>query len=273
MRKLKVYYATVDNMGDKLNGYLMNRLFGREIERRTPLTCELSGIGSGLGQFTYSSQRWLHCAEHITGKIWRETFVWGTGFIEQKIDAPFYRSGMEFCAVRGMLSKQRVERLLGHPIDAVLGDGGILVSCTLEKAIPKKYPLGIIAHYKEQNVPLLQTLREKFPKALYIDVRESPEKVIRKIAACDCIVSSSLHGLIVADSFHIPNLHIQLSDEMLGDGFKFKDYYSSYGLADSVLDLRKESMVSVYDIYDKYCVTPQMVEKQKKDMFQAFPFR
>lgn len=272
MRKLKVYYANVDNMGDKLNAYLMRRLFGYEIVRRTPLTCELSGIGSGLGQFTYSQKKWLSSAEVITGKLWPETFVWGTGFIDQREDAPFYRGNMKFCAVRGQLSKQRVEKLLGKQMKIPVGDGGILTERAFDRPIEKKYEVGIIAHYKEQGELVFMQLAQQFPKSLIINVRQSPEIVAEQIAQCECILSSSLHGLILADSFHIPNLHIKVSNAMLGDGFKYADYYSSYGIEDIKKDLNRESIHSLYDVYDNYHVTPQMVEQQKNAMQAAFPF-
>lgn len=272
MRKLKVYYAQVDNMGDKLNAYLMKTLFGYEIVRRTPLTCELSGIGSGLGQFTYSEKKWLSCAEHVTGKIWPEAFVWGTGFIDQREDTPFYRKNMKFCAVRGNLSKKRVEKLLGRPMNMPVGDGGILTACAFDRPVEKKYEVGIIAHYKEQEELVFAKLTKKFPKSILINVRQEPEIVAEQIAQCECILSSSLHGLILADSFHIPNLHIKVSDAMLGDGFKFADYYSSYGLKDQKKDLNYETIDSLYEVYDRYCVTPQMVEHQKDQMKKAFPF-
>jgi hypothetical protein len=63
-----------------------------------------------------------------------------------------------------------------------------------------------------------------------IDVRREPEAVFRDVAACESILSSSLHGLITADSFRIPSAWAGLSDKVIGDGFKFRDYFSSLGI-------------------------------------------
>ena len=51
--------------------------------------------------------------------------------------------------------------------------------------------------------------------------------MIDTICACDVILSSSLHGLIISDAYAIPNVWIKLSDKVEGNGFKFKDYFLS----------------------------------------------
>jgi hypothetical protein len=64
-----------------------------------------------------------------------------------------------------------------------------------------------------------------------IDPRRYPGDVIQDIAECEYIASSSLHGLIVADSLGIPCVRILLSEGIiLGGDFKFNDYYSSVGI-------------------------------------------
>lgn len=273
MKPKKVYYAQLNNMGDQLNKLIMQEVFGLEIVRRTPLTCELSGIGSGLGQFTYSEKKWLGYAEKIAGKLFPETYVWGTGFIQYGMENPFYRSNMHFCAVRGELSKKNVEKILGKKINTVLGDGGILAAQTLRHKVIKKYTVGIVAHYKEQNHPAFYKMANLFPDSVQISVSQSPEQVIKEIASCEYIISSSLHGLIIADSLRIPNIHVKVSDVMLGDGFKFDDYYSSYGLNHSFIEYSPDFYLSLNEIHEKYKITDDMVDKQKKDMYDAFPFK
>jgi hypothetical protein len=270
---LKVYHAQVQNMGDLLNEYLIKDYFGYNLVRHNPLTCELSGIGSGLGQFTFSDNLAINIAEKVIGLIHSPVYIWGTGFIsETNKDKMFYRKNMIFSAVRGKLSKSRVEVILGKSVDMVTGDGGILASELLKKKVEKKFKVGIIPHYKEQSDITFIQLQQKFKNSILINVRKNPINVIEEIAACDYIISSSLHGLIVADSFSIPNQHVIVSNALLGDGFKFKDYYSAYDVIHNPIDMKQSSITSVNTIIDNYKITTTMVENRKHVMANCFPY-
>lgn len=271
---LNVYYAKVPNMGDMLNVMIIEQLFGYKVKRHTFLTGELSAIGSGLGQFTLRENPLIACAEKIAGKLFPTVAIWGTGFVCYKEkDTPFYRRNMRFAAVRGELSKKRVEDILGKELDIPTGDAGILASYLLSEPVEKKYSVGIIAHYKEQDEPVFQKLVETYPQSLFIDVRQTPDVVIRKIASCECIISSSLHGLIIADGLGIPNIHIKVSDKLLGDGFKFDDYYSAYHLPHTQVDINKDKLPTIEWINEHYQITSEMVDEKKRDMIQSFPYK
>lgn len=278
MKKVKMYHAELPNMGDLLNVLLMEEYFKIPMERKTPLTAELSGIGSGLGQFTLPSDKpLLSTVEKITGNIFPTVHIWGTGFIENKDWGKFYRKNMVFDAVRGELTKKKIEKILGHKIEVTLGDGGVLAPVLVEKDIEKnkKYTVGIIPHFKEQDHPVFKEIADKFSGSKIIDLKDEPHQVIRDIAQCEIIISSSLHGLIVADAFYVPNYHIVVTNNLLGDGFKFDDYYSAYGLKHKYTDVAKDGigMLTEEFVRDEYEVTSEMVDKTKIAMDKAFPFK
>jgi hypothetical protein len=65
------------------------------------------------------------------------------------------------------------------------------------------------------------------------------EPVVTAIARCSAVLSSSLHGLIVSHADGVPALWVLFSDGVRGDGFKFRDYFTSAGLDQAPLDLRR----------------------------------
>ncbi len=62
-----------------------------------------------------------------------------------------------------------------------------------------------------------------------------PPIVIKHIKQCRYIASSSLHGLIIADAYHIPNVRlVDYSTFHWKDAdYKYEDYYSALGIEDS----------------------------------------
>lgn len=134
-------------------------------------------------------------------------------------------------ALRGKLSKSRMEACLKQSLDnCVLGDPGLLVSKIYPNNTVKKYKLGIIPHYQEK----LDLNKEvvKLPSNDYkiIDIQQNVEFVVKEICQCECILSSSLHGIIFADSYNIPNRQIIISNKLVGGSYKFEDYYSAFDL-------------------------------------------
>lgn len=271
MDKLKLYYVDIKNMGDQLNIMLMRDVFGYEAERCSYLTGELSAIGSGLDQYMLHGSKADKLRQRLYGTVYPRVDVWGTGFINSHGDTAFYKRNMRFHAVRGKLSRQRAERLLGRTLDIPTGDGGILADMLIEPQ-SKTMELGIVPHVCDLHEPLIGSLKARFGKDCIIDVRGEPYEVLRRIARCRVILSSSLHGLIAADSFGIPNRHVLLSDKPKGDGFKFRDYYSAYDLRHPVTDLRREPVCSPEEIVREYPITAEMVAEKKALMLSAFPY-
>lgn len=272
---LNVHYPLIPNMGDILNVTIIEKLFGFKVNNHPPLKCELSAIGSGLGLFTFHGGLKSRLKQIFYGLLYPSVSIWGTGYIcyNKGKDAPFYRKKIRFTAVRGQLSKKRVEIIIGQKLDIPTGDAGILSSYLITTPPVKKYKVGIISHWREQDDPVWKELLNNYDNSILIDVRKHPSVVIPQIAECEYVISSSLHGLIVADSFNIPNIHILVSNKLLGDGFKFDDYYSAYGIEHTYLDMKKDTFPTLEWIKNNYKITQDMVEKKKIEMIKAFPFK
>lgn len=200
-------------------------------------------------------------------------YVWGTGFINYSgADGKFFKRNMEFCAVRGELTRKNVERMTGKKMDIPMADAGILASELLKERPEVCYDVGVVPHLCDLKDPAVEKLLASYDNAKFINVKDDPLQVVKEIAECRYIISSSLHGLIVADSLGIPNMYLVFGDRLLGDGYKFEDYYSAYGVEAQPRDLRTEKAPELTEIEEQYQILPEMVEEKKRQMKAAFPY-
>jgi len=272
----RIWYPQIPNMGDLLNKDMLESLFQIKIQRVKYDESNLSAIGSSLSSTLYSVDFKRRIQQRIRNLFNNDPFyIWGTGFMNYtQEDNKFRFRNIKVLSLRGNLSKNRVERILGKTLNIPTGDGGLLVDRWIDEKLPKKYRIGIIPHYKEKDSPIVSEMKKKYSDSVIIDIGKKPIEVVKEIASCETILSSSLHGLVAADSFHIPNKHILLypyGERMKGDGFKFADYYSSYGLKDNPLDMTATNWPTIQSIVEDYCIEPSVVEKKKDVIFSVFP--
>ncbi len=270
---LKLYYAKLANMGDLLSPMIIERRFGYKVERASFLTGELCAVGSCLAQYKLHGTPLMKAQQTINGFTRPTVRVWGTGFINYSDCAGrFFKRDMRFHAVRGELTRKNVERMTGRRLDIPTGDAGILASELLDEMPEKKYDVGVIPHICDLNCELVNIAANKYENSIVVNVKDEPLDVIKQLAQCRTVISSSLHGLIVADSLGIPNMHVLFSDRPLGDGYKFDDYYSAYGAEHVQRDLRLEPVPELHEIEDLRCVTPEAAAEKKRLMTESFPF-
>lgn len=225
-KMIPFYYSTYHrNFGDALNPYLWERIFNIKLKKSDFAHAEAVGVGSLLQKCTASKYAVL---KRFSGHFKPALQVWSSGFIAAVPPGQVLTRKLEVKALRGHRSRQIIEQLTQTPCDCAVGDGGLLYPLLLDKIPAKKYPLGIIPHYRDQQLDCVKSLAAQFPGAVVIDVLDEPLEVLKQIAACERIFSSSLHGLIVADALDIPNRHVRFSGNVTGSEFKFGDYYSVF---------------------------------------------
>ena len=157
-------------------------------------------------------------------------FIYGSGIRknENKINEHQYKD-LNICAVRGPLSKKYLENK-GIYVPNIFGDPALLLPKfyipTIIKSIKNK--IGLIPHKTNYKKYLNNYDNSNYDKSLYylINPTDDWKNVINYICSCKCIISSSLHGLVCADAYNIPNLWIDEYELEEGD-FKFRDYFES----------------------------------------------
>ena len=204
------WFNSNNNFGDQLSPMLCQALSGSKVcYTENFQKCDLVAIGSILHIIRYPQYRGA---------------IWGTGLIEPPTK-PISFPKAKIYAVRGHLTRE----ILNCDRHVPVGDPGLL-SDLFVKSHEKKYDLGIVPHFTDIGNTTVETFATRNPNTTVINVFAGVQNVLDKIASCKAIVSSSLHGLIIADSLNIPNGWIKLSDSIIGNDFKFRDYYSIFGI-------------------------------------------
>ena len=225
MNPLDVYWsASHRNFGDVLTPLLLERVFGFPVRHVPYRQAELVAVGSLLQKYTAPRLHWPLRLREAQRPPLR---VWSTGFIEPVAPGRVLPRRLTVAALRGKRSCAELERLTGVRFDGSLGDGGLLAPHLLDKRPAVRHTFGLVPHYCDAADPAVRELAKRLDAAV-IDVLAEPLETLERIASCRFILSSSLHGLVAADAFGIPNRRLVFGGAIIGGDFKFDDYYSIY---------------------------------------------
>ena len=264
--KVKIYYigkAKHHNAGDMLNEHIMN-YFNIKFKKVRATNANLFCVGSILNSIVVSPSK--------KNQMNKECNIIGAGLSEIPQEIEVLAKKMNIYALRGNLTKEILERLSQTKISCTLADPGLLLShiypCDNKDKI---YKVGIIPHFEDKGDFLLNNIQlEKYSWKI-IDIEADIEKFVQDINSCECILSSSLHGLIFSDSFNIPNRQIILSKRK--GLFKYQDYYSSYDLELlHIYDLNSEIITDaeIDTILNEYVIKKCDVKNKQQSLIKAF---
>lgn len=191
-----------ENFGDDLTRFIL-KAEGLDFEWSKPHDAELILTGSILE----------HMPRHWAGS------VCGAGKLHER--SRIHLADARVFALRGKLTRSGVS---GVRHDVALGDPGLLVPRWVRQP-QAKHNLGVLPHWSDTE------LAQRFSYGHLIDAGQPADKVVQQIAECKSLVTSSLHGIIVADAFGIPRqaeLAPCMLDDVEGGEFKWHDYCSVY---------------------------------------------
>jgi pyruvyltransferase len=204
-----LWWTLAPNYGDLLSPWLVRRMTNTPVVYAPPKRTHVVAVGS------------------IASNANRDSIVWGSGLMgfETKWRIP---QAKQYAAVRGPITRS-VLRNIGYPVPRVFGDPALLAPVYFYPEVQKTHEVGLVVRWSEKawhNAPVA-------PDVKVINLHTSDvEGVTRDIMSCKHIVTSSLHGLILADSYGIPNAWLD-SDSGAGGSrpgggeFKFYDYFAS----------------------------------------------
>lgn len=235
---------TKNNFGDALNRPLLACMglgsiehAGRAFSLRNPMRPILVGMGSILERAKF--------VERTSG---RGVFFWGTGCKGKLEDGRHFRRA-KVQSVRGPLTAEMLKKYGKKDVPDVYGDPALLVPHFWGRCGPNQDAgVLVIPHYKDYEfVKKLVASRPDLGSVYRVlDVRSPIDNVIGKVSTSRKIVSSSLHGLILADAYGIPNAWVSFGETLGGGGFKFDDHHLAFwGRRRQLYDVRTIEQMDV----------------------------
>jgi pyruvyltransferase len=209
------YWSAERNFGDELSAAMVEWVSGASTRLvDTDYANKLIAVGSILERARNGDIVWgsgIHPTQH--DRFWQKPIrKWYR-------KAPERHTEIDVWAVRGPLSRDAL-LCRGVPCPERFGDPGILTPLVYSKSRNPNRKLGLIPHFRDRHA-----LGER--DMHIINVHDNWRNVVDQIVQCDCIVSSSLHGIVVAEAYGVPAIWLRT---LTGEGFvKYMDYYAGTG--------------------------------------------
>lgn len=244
------------NLGDDLNYYLLQSLTGKRV-----ISYDSFFHGNRINYSVIGS---------VIELCNNKTIIWGSGaFQKENSSLPF--KPVKALAVRGPLTR---EYLIKNRVDCppIYGDPALLLPIIYKPNQRKHNKIGLIPHFNDLNNPIIETIKSAYPDCVIIKLRNYKNwtDVIDSIANCDAILSSSLHGLIIADSYQVPNVWVKFSERTFEGAFKYLDYFGGVGRLDKTpIDLNKDNwQEEIENALSNY----NTIDFDERTLLEACPF-
>ncbi len=240
------------NVGDQISLPIVEWMLNKkniELNKKVSRTKHLLALGSiiGCGYF--------------------DATVWGSG-----INTPVatYRAGrrrkrvdFDIRALRGPLTKAALESFGYDCSKCVYGDPGILMPLIYQpENKEKKYDVSVICHFQMEK-----QIKSSYPDLHFISVKtDDYKKFIDEIAASKVVVSSSLHGIILAESYGVPAVFFNVNGIMDKEIIKYYDWYYSTG---------RRTVIAAQSIEEALKCEPMEIpdmESMREKLMACFPY-
>ncbi|WP_400190227.1 polysaccharide pyruvyl transferase family protein [Hymenobacter sp. B81] len=195
------------NFGDHLSKIIVSKVLADGecfLEEETPKSRRMFAIGSIM-----------HVAQN-------DEVIWGSGVHGNMTPEAHTFQRLDVRAVRGPLTRKfLMER--GIQVPEVYGDPALLLPHIFPTKFKResKLPYAVVPHHTEYDMFV-----EKNTPNL-ISPMGSWNGIITQILQADYVISSSLHGIIIAEAYGIPARYLRVTENQ--DLFKYNDYMMGTG--------------------------------------------
>jgi len=258
--EVKIQGKQKENYGDLLGPYLVEKISKKKTVWVNPSK--------------FSIYNWFFPIYVTVGSILthvnRNCIVWGSGIISKQY--PVKKA--TFLAVRGPKTRCFL-RNLGYEVPPIYGDPALLLPNYFNPKVSKKYKYGIVPHYSDMKV-VKKWFTNRDDICIIDMITNDIEAKTLEFLRCEKIISSSLHGIIIAHAYRIPAVWQKFSNNIFGDDIKYQDYIESVNIK-YYQPKNKESQYSdkeLEQLFKELPVLPtkKVVEDLKVGLMEVCPF-
>lgn len=208
------YWDRIPNFGDLIGPYLIFKITGKPVLNIKNMP--YSGIMS-VGSIIQMLDR-------------NDMVIWGSGLMYKLTDeqmTAFKVYNPKIISVRGRETANcLLEAGISVPDQSVYGDPALILPLFYNPKFIGSKKIGICPHYSHKRYFMNSIAKED--NLEIVDVQLDVENVVDAIASLKVCISTSLHGLIIAQAYNIPWVWLEICDNnLLGEDFKFRDFFST----------------------------------------------
>ena len=210
------HQSTVSNFGDALSPILARYLLHKPVVHASDV-------------LAFGPWKTLYLIGSILDNMSKPNgVVFGAGF--KSAAGRMYRKPSKVLCVRGPLTREKLIRARVACPEVYCDPGLLLPELIRPEIVERKWNVGLVPHFVDK--PHAAQIRVEQSGLSYrtIDIEGDIRQVVDDISACEVILSSSLHGIVTAHALGIPAVWVMFSDQVGGEGFKFRDYFASLGM-------------------------------------------
>lgn len=284
MRVFLYFWNNEVNVGDYASQYIVSHIACDKVVEKNPfiklsnilynlikyVLRKESHIGDYCKHYLFIRQRVVFSVGSILDFATSKCIVWGSGFREYNS----VTSCRNIVAVRGYLSLHQLKNISRK---IMIGDPALLLPLIYTPISTfKKYTVSLIPHYKDYH-PII-ALNTKQYNVIKTQT-ENVEQFIEDIYSSQYILSSSLHGVIIAHAYNIPALWVRHGNVGSSD-FKYHDYFSSVHISsypslcmENIINYEESDIVALFDRYRKYALPQIDILQLQQGLLSCAPFK
>lgn len=228
--------GSVQNIGDALS----------------PVIVEYMRKRLGCTEYKGSVTKHLLAIGSVIDMSYQDSIVWGSGLLYG--NRKFWWRKLRKLDIRAVRGPETRRTLIenGYSCPEVYGDPAVLMPMVyMPESIEKEYDYRVIQHH------LFNQMQDYSLSPMTDDWRSFVDEIVK----CRLVISSSLHGIILAEAYGVPAVMLKTSL----DTFKFRDYYYSTGRFDFPMASSVEEALHM-----EHAPLPDM-GKMQRNIMDAFP--